>query len=141
MDVPLSLRRWFLVHFVVDVVVGVPLFVAPGRILPLFGWTAFDAASARLVAAALLAIGTQSFFARNAGLETFKTLLNLKLLWSYAAIVGLVLSIGEGAPPAVWGPLSAFIAFSGVWTHYRIRIKQLESAPADQIDDSSDAPA
>ena len=44
--------------------------------------------------------------------------------------VGLVISIGQGAPQAVWAFLSLFIAFSGVWTHHRIRFKQLAGASA-----------
>ena len=44
--------------------------------------------------------------------------------------MGLLISVGEGAPPPVWAFLSLFIAFFGVWTHYRIRFKQLAAAGA-----------
>jgi hypothetical protein len=134
MEVPIALRRWFVAHFVVDVVFGLPLLVAPALLLRSLGWTVVDGTSARLVGAALLAIGGQSFLGRHAGVETYKALLNLKLLWSFAAAAGLLVSIGEGAPAAAWAFLSLFIAFAGVWTHYRIRFKQL--AAADALDDS-----
>jgi hypothetical protein len=134
MEVPITLRRWFVAHFVVDFLFGLPLLLAPGLLLRPLGWTTIDGSSARLVGAALLAIGSQSYFCRDAGIEVVKAMLDLKLVWSFSAIIGLLLSIGQGAPPAVWAFLSLFIAFSGVWTHYRIRIKQL--AAADRLDES-----
>ena len=134
MDIPQSLRRFFVVHAAVDLVIGVPLMLAPETFLRALGWSSVDPASARLVAAALLAIGGKSLAARHAGSETYRTLLDVKLLWSSAAILGLILSIGDGAPAACWAFLAVFVAFFGVWTHYRIRMKQM--ARADALDDS-----
>src|SRR5262245_39541556 len=74
MDVPESLRRWFVVHFVVDLVVAVPLLVAPRFFLGKLGWACVDPASARLVGAALVAIGGQSWIGRGAGVEVYKAL-------------------------------------------------------------------
>ncbi len=125
MDVPPTLRTWFVAHFVVDVVFAVPLLVAPALLLGRLGWTCVDPTSARLVGAALLGIGTQSFLGRNDGLEAYKAMLNLKIIWSLSASVGLLVSIAQGAPQAAWAFMSAFIAFAGVWIHYRIRMKQL----------------
>jgi hypothetical protein len=128
MDVPLSLRRWFIVHSVVDLILGLPLLLAPALVLRPLGWVTIDQAAVRLVGAALLAIGLQSFVGRGAGVEVYKAMLNLKIVWSGSAIVGLVAAIGAGAPSAAWAFLSAFLAFFGVWTHYRIRFKQLAAA-------------
>lgn len=135
MEVPITLRRWFVAHFVVDFLFGLPLLLAPELLLRPLGWTTVDPAASRLVGAALLGIGSQSYFCRDAGVEVFKTMLDLKLVWSFSAILGLLISIGQGAPPAVWAFLSLFIAFAGIWTHYRIRFKQL--AAAHQLDESS----
>jgi hypothetical protein len=143
MEVPLTLRRWFVVHFIVDLALGLPLLFAPALLLRALGWTAIDPPAARLVGAALLGIGGQSFLGRNAGVETYIVMLNLKLIWSFAAITGLLISIGEGAPSAVWAVLSLFLVFAGVWTHHRIRFKQLASAAAldeSQPSDDGDAP-
>ncbi len=63
--VPSSLRFWFLIHFVVDVVVAVPLFVAPELTLSLFGWTTVDPIATRLVGAALMGIGVESLQTRT----------------------------------------------------------------------------
>src|SRR5688500_18971493 len=134
MDIPQSLRRFFVFHAAVDLAIGLPLLVAPEALLRALGWTTVDPASARLAAAALLAIGGKSLAARNAGAESYRAMLDLKLLWSSSAIVGLILSIGDGAPAACWAFLALFVAFFGIWTHYRIRMKQM--ARADALDDS-----
>jgi hypothetical protein len=128
MDVPGSLRRWFVAHFAVDLLFGVPLLLFPGTLL---GWLAFgcvDPASPRLVGAALLAIGGRSLLGKAAGVEAFRVMLDLKIVWSLAAIVGLVVAVGQGAPPATWAFLAIFIVFAGVWIHYRVRFKQLAAA-------------
>lgn len=127
-DVPLSLRRWFVAHFVVDTLCALPLLLAPGLLLPALGFSCVDPVSPRLVGAALVGIGTQSLIGRNQGVETYRAMLNLKLLWSGTAILGLVMGIADGAPPSTWGFLASFVAFAGVWMHYRIRLKQCAAA-------------
>ena len=124
MEIPASLRHWFVAHFIVDLVLGLPLLLAPGTTLELFGFAGAEPVSARLVGAALLAIGTQSLIGRFEDVHVYRAMLNLKLIWSSSAIFGLLAGIGAGAPPATWGVLSIFIVFFGVWTHYRVRIKQ-----------------
>jgi len=42
MDVPITLRRWFVAHFVVDFFLGIPLLIAPGLVLHRLGWTTVD---------------------------------------------------------------------------------------------------
>ena len=128
MDVPASLRRWFVAHSAVDVALGLPLLFAPALLLGPLGWSRVDEASTRLVGAAMVAIGAQSFIGRHAGVAVYQAMLNLKLIWSFAAIFGLSVAIARGAPPAAFAFLSAFIALAGVWSHYRIRFKQLASA-------------
>ncbi len=135
MEIPASLRRWFVAHFIVDMVIGVPLLLAPAVTMRLLGWTVVEPVSARLVAAALLAIGTQSYLGRKDGLPSFQALLNLKLIWSAGGIFALLAGIAGGAPPAAWGMLATFIAFFGVWTHYRLRIKQWSSADSRGLPD------
>jgi hypothetical protein len=132
MDVPPSLRTWFLVHAAVDLAIALPLFFAPETTLHHLGWTVVDPLATRAVAAALLAIGVQSLRSRGAGVETYRTLLSLKIIWSLAAATGLVIGIGGGAPQAAWAFLCLFIVFAGVWVHHAIRFRQHERAPADE---------
>ena len=122
-EVPRALRRWFVVHFAVDLAFAVPLFAAPELTLALFGWPVVDPVSARMVAAALFAIGTESLLMRGSSIEAFRTMLNLKCLWSAAALLGLGVSLARGAPPFTWLLLLTFAAFAFVWNYYRLALR------------------
>ena len=122
-DVPVSLRAWFVVHFAVDLLVAVPLFVAPRPVLGMLGWTEVDPAMTRVVAAALFAIGIRSLLGRNEPRSTFLTMLNLKLIWSGFASAGILVSALQGAPPIAWGFLAVFVAFSAVWWRYWLLLR------------------
>jgi hypothetical protein len=86
------------------------------------GWPDAEPVATRLVAAALMGIGGISFIARNADIEAYRHMLTMKLLWSSTAVLGLVLSIVEGAPMATYGFLAIFAIFFGVWLFYRVKI-------------------
>ncbi len=122
--VPLALRRWFVVHFIADVVAAVPLFVAPVWILGLLGWPAVDPISTRLVAAALFGIGIESYLGRNASVDAFRAMLNLKVIWSATAALGVLWSQLEGGPPAGWGVFAIFAGFHLVWLRYRLLLRE-----------------
>lgn len=121
---PRALHHWFVVHFLADVLFAVPLFVAPQQFLALFGWTVVDPIAARLVAAALFGIGIESLLGRNASLATFRAMLNLKIIWSAAAVIGIAWSLWEGAvrPWGGWVVLVIFAYFHGLWVWWRMRL-------------------
>ena|SRR5436190_7154589 len=135
-EVPASLRLWFVVHAAVDLLAGVPLLLAPTFVLGKLGWSCVDPAATRLVGAALIGIGGQSWLMRDASVEAYRVMLGLKVIWSLAASLGLLLAVGAGAPPAAWAFLCVFIVFAGVWVHHAIRFRQLSHAPADTDDDT-----
>src|ERR1700689_2303115 len=91
-----ALRTWFVVHCIADVLFAVPLLVAPVAFLTLLGWHCVDPIASRLVGAALMGIGVQSFLGRGEGLATFRAMLNLKILWSAFATLGLLVSQLQG---------------------------------------------
>jgi len=126
--VPQSLRTWFVIHFVADLLFAIPMFVAPVWTLQLMGWTEVDPVATRLVAAALFGIGIESLLGRNADVEAFRAMLNLKVIWASSATVGLAWSALEGSPPMTWGLFAIFLTFLTVWSTYRIR---LGSSPAE----------
>ncbi len=124
-EVPKALRNWFLVHFIVDVLFAVPLLAAPVYFLTALGWQVVDPVAARLVAAALLGIGIESLLSYKSPAETYLGMLNLKIIWSLAAVAGLILSLAGGAqgrPPALWLLLFVFAAFNVLWIYWRIRL-------------------
>ena len=127
--VPRSLREWFVAHFAVHLLVAVPLFFAPRLVLGALGWITIDPVAARLVAAALFAIGGRSFFMRNAGPEVYRELIALKLVWSFAAAAGLAWSAVQGAPIFTWALAAGFGGFFLVWSYWWRRLSLSASAP------------
>jgi hypothetical protein len=93
LTVPISLKRWFVTHFVIDILFATPLFFFPVEFLNLLKWHTVDPLATRLVAAALFAIGIESFLGRNASIASFKNILNLKIIWSGSAVTGIIITI------------------------------------------------
>lgn len=122
-EVPGSLRTWFVIHFVADVVVAIPLFISPDLLL-LLGWQHVDPIATRLVCAALFGIGIESWLGRAGTVESYRSMLNLKIIWSAAATLGVLLSMLKGGPLAGWGVLGIFAIFNGIWTYYRVRLRR-----------------
>lgn len=122
--VPRALRTWFVIHFVADWVFALPLFLAPRAFLGALGWTEVDPLTTRIVAAALIGIGTESLIGRNGTVESFRTMLNLKILWSGSATLGIVWSCLEGAPKLAWGFAAIFGAFNALWSYWRWRLRE-----------------
>lgn len=124
-SVPKSLRIWFVIHFFADIVFAVPLLFFPVEILALLGWTTIDPLATRLVGAALIGIGVESLLGRNASLQSYQTMLRLKILWSLSANFGIALSIFQGAPKAAWLFLGIFLSFSCLWIYYKLRLDKI----------------
>ena len=123
--VPGALRTWFVIHFVADVAFAVPLFFAPDATLRLFGWSVVDPGATRLVAAALFGIGIQSLLGRNEGVETFRAMLTLKVIWAATATLGLLWTQLEGGPPLGWVLFAIFAGFHVVWMRYRLALRRV----------------
>ena len=123
-EVPTSLRIWFVIHFYADIIFGIPLLLFPELIMPLLGWTAIDPIATRVVGAALMGIGIESFMGRNAGIEVFHAMLNLKVIWSSSAILGIGLGLWQGGAPAGWLFLAIFVIFWFVWVHYWRKLRE-----------------
>ena len=87
------------------------------------GWTEVDPISARLVGAALMGIGVQSLLGRDETLEAFRGMLNLKIIWSATATVGIAVSVLQGGPKMGWAFVGIFAAFNVLWTTYRVRLR------------------
>jgi hypothetical protein len=125
--VPKGLRTWFMIHFVVDMLFAIPLMIAPLATLTLFGWETIDPFTTRIVAAALFGIGIESWLGRDSGSETYLAMLNLKVIWSSAVIIGLLWSLMDGYQGELFFPLlilAIFVAFNIVWVYWRRRLRQ-----------------
>jgi len=117
--VPNSLRKWFKLHFIADLLFGIPLLIAPQWTGAMLGYPTIDPLTGRLVGAALLGIGITSYLMHKKGSEVYHSMLTLKVIWSLAAIIGISLTIIEGAPKITWAILGIFIFFNLVWVYYK----------------------
>lgn len=129
-DIPRSLKGWFIVHFIADTLFAVPLFIAPVFLLGLLNWQSIDPLMARMVAAALFGIGIESLLCIKLGKDAFIAMLNLKIIWSFAAITGFIIGLTQGlfGHPAVgFGLLLIFVLFNILWIYWRLYFKKQES--------------
>ena len=124
--IPKNLKVWFIIHFAVDISFALPLLFVPEWFLSLLGWETVDPITARMVAAALFGIGGESLLNINLKKDAFVTMLNLKIIWSIAAITGFVIALAKrefGYPATGFGLLAVFAAFNIVWVYWRTRLK------------------
>ena len=121
-NVPHSLKIWFVLHFILDFLFGLPLLFFPTSFLHLLRWPNVDVFSARLVGAALIAIGGISFLKREEGIESYHTLLSLKILWASAALFGIFITIVQGFPMIGWFPFILFALFLIIWIYYKLKL-------------------
>ena len=122
-EVSNSLRTWFVIHFVADMLYGIPLLIFPELVMPMLGWSTIDPISSRVVGAALMGIGIESYLGRNASIEVFRAMLNLKVIWSSSAILGIGLGIWMGGAKAGWLFMVIFVIFWFVWVYYWRRLR------------------
>ncbi|MBS3171858.1 hypothetical protein J4449_04580 [Candidatus Woesearchaeota archaeon] len=124
-EVPSSLRTWFLIHFIVDYLFGIPLLFFPEAFLRFCGLPVNDLLPLRLVGAALLAIGGVSYLNNKSGFETYNSLLNLKIIWSVLAVLGILVTMSQGYPSKGWLFFFIFLVFSLIWTYYKLKINNI----------------
>lgn len=116
---PPGLRTWFVVHFAADMLFGIPLLFFPEWTMGLLGWSPIDPIASRVVGAALMGIGIESWLGRDSSAEVYRAMLNLKVIWSSSAIIGIGLGLWNGGAAAGWLFLAVFMVFWAVWVYYR----------------------
>ena len=135
--VPSSLRAWFIVHFIADLLFAIPLLIDPQWTLSLLGWSpdAVDPINARISASALMGIGIESWLSRDASIEVYRAMLSLKSIWSvcaWASVLWVMVSTpSERTPWGGWVIFGIFLSFSGIWNAYRIKLSQADSLRAN----------
>lgn len=87
------------------------------------GWQAIDPMAARIVAAALFGIGLESYWGRHGNVESIRSMLRLKVVWSAASLLGALWSQLEGGPLAAWAVVMTFAVFHFVWLRYWLQLR------------------
>lgn len=116
----LSLKQWFVLHCIVDLLFAIPLFLIPEAFLQWLGWSQIDPYTTRLVAAALCGIGIESYLGRDAPESHFKGMLRLKLIWSFLATAGILwtnLALTK-VPVIAWIIGFIFLVFHLIWWYW-----------------------
>lgn len=120
--IPRSLRTWFKIHFIVDLLVAIPLLFFPEWTLIFLSLPGENILAARLVGAALIGIGGNSLLMNKAGYDAYMVMLKLKIVWSSAALVALILEITRNPAPTVLIIFMIFLLFSLLWNSYHYRL-------------------
>jgi hypothetical protein len=124
-SIPQQVQNWFKIHFLIDLLVAIPLFFAPVSFLSFFGFNpvAINPSLARVVAAAFFAIGGMSFWMNTENYSSYIVMLRLKIIWSSTATLGLLWAALEGGPTILWFFASIFAAFFVLWQYWYHKIK------------------
>ncbi len=122
--IPKSLKTWFTIHFLVDALIAIPLFIAPEFVLGHLQWGIVDPLTTRLVAAALFGIGGVSLLRNNASKDTYEALLLLKLIWSSFAILACIFALLVEFNTLVFLIACTFAIFFSIWLWYYNKLKK-----------------
>ena len=120
--VPKSLKIWFVVHFFLDITFGLPLLLIPSVSAELIGLEITQTLPLRLVGAALIGIGSTSLIKKEGSLDSYRSLLVLKIIWSLSAIIAISLSFFETQLLVFLPILFIFVVFNIVWFYYHFKL-------------------
>lgn len=122
MIVPKSLRAWFVIHSIIDLIFAIPLIFFPIEFFRIWGIEILQPLLSQIIGAALVGIGGASYLSRNKNLEVFNEMLNLKILWSLTVILVVLFSLFNQIKLFILIILLIFILFSSVWIYYKFKV-------------------
>lgn len=112
-----SLRTIFLAHAIVGLILGVPMLIAPGRLLTWLRWSPIDPVISRVLGAALLALAWSSFRGWRADNRAkVQVLVELEAVFTVLGCVGMLRHLLFGAYPIVpWLVFVVMALFALAW--------------------------
>lgn len=118
-----ALKTVFAAHAIVAVIFGLPLLIAPGRLLTWVGWAPIDPILSRVLGAALLALGWSSFRARQAAsYREVRLLIELEAAFTGLACVGLLRHLLVARWPLFpWLVFALYLVFALAWIYFLVR--------------------
>ena len=120
----------FILHGVVDLAIGIPLWIAPQKTWRFVGYNGpVDELSNRLLASAFLAIGIASLWGHQRTGQELKLFLQFKIIWSLLAIFAFAVTMisqsrgtlqersttKEYSTSLLWIGLIGFVLFNLLW--------------------------
>ncbi len=120
----------FILHGIVDLAIGVPLWIAPKKTWRFVGYNGpVDELGNRLLASAFLAIGLASLWGHKGTAQELKLFIQFKVIWSFLAIFAFIVTMIQTAnrpgirnprgdeyePLLLWTGLLVFILFNVMW--------------------------
>ena len=122
----------FILHGVVDLAIGIPLWIAPQKTWRFVGYNGpVDKLGNRLLASAFLAIGLVSLWWHKGTAQELKLFIQFKVIWSLLAICAFAVTMisqtstprttnrtedhGIYSPALLWTGLVGFVLFNLLW--------------------------
>ena len=120
-----SLRITFIIHAIVAFILGLGLLAAPGQFLDIFGWQPVDPLMARMLGAALLALGWGSVRGyRAATWDEVEILVEVESAFTVLASVGLLRHLLVASWPwYVWMIFAFFVIFAVSFVYHLVKKK------------------
>ena len=118
-----ALKTTFGVHALISLILGLPLLLAPGRFLGLFGWFPIDPLITRLFGGALLAFAWGSFQGyKKSESDLHTTLIQFELIFTTAGMVGLLRHLLVAWYPwYVWVIFFILTIFAALWLFFLLK--------------------
>jgi hypothetical protein len=111
------LRATFLIQAIIDGVIGIFLFIIPGRFLGWLGWAPVEPLLDRLLGAALLAMAwTCGYGFRATQRSQVIILVEMQIIFCALGAIGILRHlIGFYYPPVVWGTFAGLALLTVLW--------------------------
>ncbi len=115
-----GLRTTFLVHAIVSLVFGLPLFFAPKTFETLMRWDPVEPAIARIFGAALLGLAVSSYLGyRATSWSEVRIVVAQEIAFTILGVLaGLYQFFVPGAPPMIWLTIAIMAIFAALWSYF-----------------------
>ena len=110
-------RLTFAVHAIVALVFGLPLLIAPGRVLDVVEWAPIDPILTRMLGAALLALAWSSFRGwRAEAWDQVAYIVEVEIIFTVLSAVGIIRHLVVASYPwHIWTLLVLLVLFAIAW--------------------------
>lgn len=115
-----GLKTTFLVHVIVVLVFGIPLFLLPAQYEAITNWEPIEPAIARTLGAMLLALGVSSWMGYKAtSWSQVRIVVAQEITFTFlGTMASLYEALGPGAPTMIWLNIVVLGIFCVLWIYF-----------------------